>query len=76
MLIAAAAGGVVASACQARAATRSLTLTLIAVWQMLMNTVSVGTLVFGAITIILWAGSRAVLAGDMTGGELAQFLMY
>jgi len=34
------------------------------------------TMVFGAITIILWAGSRAVLAGSMTGGELAQFLMY
>ncbi|MCW8927107.1 MAG: ABC transporter transmembrane domain-containing protein [Xanthomonadales bacterium] len=34
------------------------------------------TLVFGAITLILWAGSRAVLAGAMSGGELAQFLMY
>lgn len=34
------------------------------------------TMVFGAITIILWTGSRAVLAGAMTGGELAQFLMY
>ena len=34
------------------------------------------TMVFGAITIILWTGSRAVLAGSMTGGELAQFLMY
>ena len=34
------------------------------------------TLVFGAITIILWTGSRSVLAGSMTGGELAQFLMY
>ena len=34
------------------------------------------TMVFGAITIILWAGSRAVLAGSMSGGELAQFLMY
>jgi len=34
------------------------------------------TLVFGAITVILWTGSRAVLAGSMTGGELAQFLMY
>jgi ATP-binding cassette subfamily B protein len=34
------------------------------------------TLVFGAITVILWAGSRAVLAGSMSGGELAQFLMY
>ena len=34
------------------------------------------TMVFGAITVILWTGSRAVLAGTMTGGELAQFLMY
>ncbi len=34
------------------------------------------TMVFGAITVILWAGSRSVLAGSMTGGELAQFLMY
>jgi ATP-binding cassette subfamily B protein len=33
-------------------------------------------LVFGAITLILWSGSRAVLAGAMTGGQLAQFLMY
>jgi ATP-binding cassette subfamily B protein len=33
-------------------------------------------MVFGAITMILWAGSRAVLDGAMTGGELAQFLMY
>ena len=34
------------------------------------------TMVFGAITVILWTGSRAVLAGSMSGGELAQFLMY
>ncbi|KAA9131426.1 ATP-binding cassette domain-containing protein [Marinihelvus fidelis] len=33
-------------------------------------------LVFGAITLILWMGSRAVLADEMTGGQLAQFLMY
>ncbi|MDX1459582.1 MAG: ABC transporter transmembrane domain-containing protein [Xanthomonadales bacterium] len=33
-------------------------------------------LVFGAITLILWTGSRAVLEGAMTGGQLAQFLMY
>ncbi|MGH8035110.1 MAG: ATP-binding cassette domain-containing protein, partial [Lysobacterales bacterium] len=33
-------------------------------------------LVFGAITLILWLGSRAVLAGAMTGGQLGQFLMY
>jgi len=34
------------------------------------------TMVFGAITIILWTGSRSVLEGSMSGGELAQCLMY
>jgi ATP-binding cassette subfamily B protein len=34
------------------------------------------TLVFGAITLILWMGSRDVLSGGMSGGQLAQFLMY
>jgi len=34
------------------------------------------SLVFVSITFILWLGSRAVLAGEMTGGELGQFLMY
>jgi len=34
------------------------------------------TLVFGAITLVLWLGSRAVIAGQMTGGELGQFLLY
>lgn len=34
------------------------------------------SLVFAAITFILWIGSRAVLAGEMTGGQLGQFLMY
>jgi ATP-binding cassette subfamily B protein len=33
-------------------------------------------LIFVAITLILWLGSRFVLAGTMTGGELGQFLMY
>ena len=33
-------------------------------------------LVFGAITLVLWLGSRAVVAGEMTGGELGQFLLY
>jgi ATP-binding cassette subfamily B protein len=33
-------------------------------------------LVFGAITFVLWLGSRAVIAGEMTGGELGQFLLY
>lgn len=34
------------------------------------------TMIFGSITLILWLGSRAVLTGDMSGGELAQFLAY
>ena len=34
------------------------------------------TLVFGAITLVLWLGSRAVVAGEMTGGQLGQFLLY
>jgi ATP-binding cassette, subfamily B, bacterial len=33
-------------------------------------------LVFGAITIVLWIGARAVLTGQMTSGALAQFLLY
>jgi ATP-binding cassette subfamily B protein len=34
------------------------------------------SLVFSAITVILWLGSKAVLDGEMTGGQLGQFLMY
>ncbi|MBS0376629.1 MAG: ATP-binding cassette domain-containing protein [Proteobacteria bacterium] len=34
------------------------------------------TLVFGAITVVLWLGAHEVLAGRMTGGELGQFLLY
>jgi len=33
-------------------------------------------LVFGAIGIILWIGGRQMLAGDITGGELAAFIYY
>ena len=33
-------------------------------------------LVFGGITFVLWLGARQVLAGTMTGGQLAQFLLY
>jgi ATP-binding cassette subfamily B protein len=33
-------------------------------------------LVFSMLTLFLWAGSRAVLSGEMTGGQLGQFLMY
>lgn len=33
-------------------------------------------LVFGAITAVLWAGARAVIAGEMTPGVLGQFVLY
>ncbi len=32
--------------------------------------------IFGAITVVLWVGAHAVLSGEMTGGELGQFLLY
>jgi ATP-binding cassette subfamily B protein len=32
-------------------------------------------LIFGAITLVLWFGARQVLAGNMTSGELGQFLL-
>ena len=31
---------------------------------------------FGAIVFVLWLGAHAVLTGEMTGGELGQFLLY
>lgn len=38
---------------------------------------AVGTmLVMAAVTFVLWLGARAVLAGEMTGGQLGQFLLY
>ena len=33
-------------------------------------------LVFGGITFVLYLGARQVLSGTMTGGQLAQFLLY
>jgi ATP-binding cassette, subfamily B, bacterial len=38
---------------------------------------AIGTMmVMGAVTLVLWLGARAVLAGEMTGGQLGQFLLY
>jgi len=38
---------------------------------------AVGTmLVMGAITLVLWLGARAVLSGEMSAGQLGQFLLY
>ena len=33
-------------------------------------------LLFGAITIVLWMGTRQVLSGEMQAGELAQFVIF
>ena len=50
-----------------------------AVRRIRMNAVLVAVafvLVFGMLTLFLWAGAQSVSAGLMTGGELGQFLMY
>jgi ATP-binding cassette subfamily B protein len=33
-------------------------------------------LVMAAITFVVWLGAKSVVEGDMTGGQLAQFLLY
>ncbi|TFW18067.1 ABC transporter transmembrane domain-containing protein [Duganella callida] len=33
-------------------------------------------LIFGAIVFVLWLGAHAVLSGEMTGGDLGQFILY
>jgi len=52
---------------------------LTAVRRIRMNAILIGlafVLVFCMLTLFLWAGSQAVVAGSMTGGQLGQFLMY
>jgi ATP-binding cassette subfamily B protein len=39
-------------------------------------TVVVIVLVFAAISFVLWLGAKAVLAGQMSGGQLSQFILY
>ncbi len=34
------------------------------------------TLIFGAITLVLWSGAHDVIAGRMTAGTLGQFVLY
>ncbi len=41
----------------------------------LMTTVATVS-VFGALIFVLWIGAKAVLDGDITGGELGQFVLY
>jgi ATP-binding cassette subfamily B protein len=33
-------------------------------------------MIFGGITFVLWLGAHAVVRGEMTGGQLGQFLLY
>ncbi|MDF3035032.1 MAG: ATP-binding cassette protein [Paucimonas sp.] len=33
-------------------------------------------LIFGAIVFVLWLGAHAVMQGEMSGGELGQFILY
>jgi len=33
-------------------------------------------MIFGAMDLVLWVGASDVIAGEMTGGELASFVMY
>lgn len=50
-----------------------------AVRRIRMNAVLVAVafvLVFSMLTLFLWAGSHAVLSGEMSAGQLGQFLMY
>jgi ATP-binding cassette subfamily B protein len=52
---------------------------LTAVRRIRMNAVLIGlafVLIFCMLTLFLWIGSRSVLAGEMSGGQLGQFLMY
>jgi ATP-binding cassette subfamily B protein len=52
---------------------------LTAIRRVRMNAILIGlafVLVFCMLTLFLWVGSRAVIAGSMTGGQLGQFLMY
>jgi len=39
-------------------------------------TVTVILVMFGAVDLVLWIGAQDVMAGDMTGGELAAFVFY
>ncbi|MEZ5930731.1 MAG: ABC transporter transmembrane domain-containing protein [Alphaproteobacteria bacterium] len=45
-------------------------------WARSMLAAAVISLVFGAIVVVLWIGGRDVLAGTITGGELASFVFY
>lgn len=33
-------------------------------------------MIFSSVVLVLWYGANAVVAGDMTAGELGQFLLY
>lgn len=39
-------------------------------------TIAVILLIFSSITLVLWLGAKAVIAGEMSVGELSQFILY
>lgn len=39
-------------------------------------TIVASTCVFGALIFVLWLGAQEVLSGEITGGELGQFVLY
>jgi ATP-binding cassette subfamily B protein len=41
-----------------------------------MLTALAGMLIFGGITFVLWVGAHSVVRGEMSGGQLGQFLLY
>ena len=41
-----------------------------------MLTAAVTALAFGGVTWVLWVGAHSVLRGELSGGQLSQFLMY
>lgn len=46
------------------------------IWARALLTTVATTCLFGALIIVLWIGARAVIGGEMTGGELGQFVFY
>jgi ATP-binding cassette subfamily B protein len=58
------------------AITRALTAARRRIGQRAGLTALVILLIFGAITLVLWAGARAVMVGDMGAGVLSQFVLY
>tara|TARA_R110002072_G_scaffold1780_10_gene14826 strand:- start:49826 stop:51628 length:1803 start_codon:yes stop_codon:yes gene_type:complete len=55
---------------------RSFTTAILRIRVRALFTTVASTSVFGALIFVLWLGARDVLAGEITGGELGQFVLY